>query len=86
MAILNQTLLASELDFGPRLLHLALGLSSTYAVFWILRAFYRLTFHPLASFPGPRLAAISVWWLYREEKTRHVEVQLKALHKEYGNI
>ncbi|CAD6445536.1 da207784-86f9-43fb-b67d-03a6ef638b7e [Sclerotinia trifoliorum] len=83
MAIFTQILSTSELEFPPRLLDFTVALSSAYVVFWISRAFYRLTLHPLASFPGPKFAAISVWWLYREGKARDIETSLRALHKKY---
>jgi hypothetical protein len=83
---LRRLLSASELEsrLSHRSLYFALALLLAYAIFWLLRATYRLTFHPLTSFPGRRWAAVSTWWLYRQESTRHVESILKALHKEYG--
>lgn len=84
MTILTQVLSTSELEFPPRLLHFTVALSSAYVVFWIFRAFYRLTFHPLASFTGPKFAAASFWWLYQNEKDGHLEKNLKALHQKYG--
>jgi len=41
------------------LLSVILALLKASIVFLILRILYRLTFHPLAPFPGPRLAAIT---------------------------
>lgn len=69
--------------------HSSPGLSLTavfglYAVFWVLRAAYYLTLHPLAGYPGPRSAAISTWWIYRLSKTHRIEQRLEQLHKQYG--
>jgi hypothetical protein len=69
---------------SERLLGAILGFVLLYSVFWLGRAAYRLTIHPLSSVPGPRWAAVSCWWLYREEKSRHVEQRLRDLHRAYG--
>lgn len=54
-----------------------------YTVSYILTALYRFTLHPLASFPGPRQAAISNRWLYKQLKNRHPEETFEALHRHY---
>jgi hypothetical protein len=47
---------------------------------------YRVFFHPLAKYPGPKLAAASNWYefyydVYRQgDFTRHIQ----ELHKKYG--
>ncbi|KAI0485253.1 isotrichodermin C-15 hydroxylase [Xylariaceae sp. FL0804] len=47
---------------APQFLLLFIGAVSVYAT---LRCFYLLYFHPLAKFPGPRIAAVSnVWYAY----------------------
>lgn len=50
--------------------------------------FYRLYFHPLAKFPGPRLAAVTTLWrayhqVWRDGKLLHTT---RELHKHYGPI
>ncbi len=49
-------------------------------------AVYRLLFHPLKSFPGPRLAALTGWYqTYYEVFCDGLFVQkLEELHKIYG--
>ncbi|KAL6251945.1 hypothetical protein RBB50_002155 [Rhinocladiella similis] len=58
------------------------------ACFVVLRALYRLTLHPLASFPGPKLAgATSLYqaWYDLRPSTSYVKT-FPALHKKYGPI
>jgi len=47
---------------------------------------YRLEFHPLASFPGPKLAAVSSLYriYYDVYKGGRFLNQLKQLHEQYG--
>ncbi|KAL2829477.1 benzoate 4-monooxygenase cytochrome P450 [Aspergillus cavernicola] len=57
-----------------------------YLARWIGRGVYNLYFHPLARFPGPRLAAISngpyCWWFLGGRQP----YQLLSLHEQYGPV
>ena len=49
-------------------------------------AIYRLYFHPLARFPGPKLAALSQWYEFYYDvvlKGRYI-FKIKELHEKYG--
>jgi hypothetical protein len=63
----------------PGVLVLAVALASL-----VLRAVYLLYLHPLASFRGPRRAALSEWWLYSVAKTGRPEEILEQLHRKYS--
>ncbi|KAL9110368.1 MAG: hypothetical protein Q9227_005099 [Pyrenula ochraceoflavens] len=49
---------------------------------------YRLYFHPLAEFPGPKLAAASLWyeWYYDCAKRGQYLFKIKELHEQYGPV
>jgi len=49
-------------------------------------AIYRLFFHPLAGFPGPKLAAATFWYEYYYDVTKHGVYlwKIKELHEIYG--
>ncbi|KAF2735899.1 cytochrome P450, partial [Polyplosphaeria fusca] len=52
----------------------------------ISTAIYRLLLHPLASIPGPKLAAITRLWLAFYARRGKNNIFLPALHKQYGPI
>jgi hypothetical protein len=49
-------------------------------------AIYRLFLHPLAKFPGPKLAALTTWYegYYDVIKKGRFTFHLETLHKRYG--
>ena len=51
-------------------------------------AVYRLKFHPLAKFPGPKLAALSRWYEFYHEVIREGQFTFhtQELHRKYGPI
>ena len=59
---------------------------------WALSLFalgvYRLYFHPLAKFPGPKLAALTLWYeTYHDVWCRGKYVfEIKEMHKKYGRL
>lgn len=56
--------------------------------FQIVKYVYRLTFHPLAQFPGPRLAALTHLYgaFYDLSETRSYIKEMPALHEKYGTV
>ncbi|OXV07329.1 hypothetical protein Egran_04906, partial [Elaphomyces granulatus] len=70
----------------------ALGLAAAFIVVytasWVIIAIHRITFHPLARFPGPFLCRISyIYQIYYEAylNGRMLE-RLPDLHKKYGPV
>lgn len=55
-----------------------------YFSYTFIQRIYRLYFHPLAKFPGPREAAVSTQWLFTQHKGGYPEPTLEALHKKYN--
>lgn len=71
------------LPSDPKLLLLCSALALSYL---ISLAFYRLFFHPLAKFPGPRLAAITRYYeaYYDVWKGGMYIFKIKEMHGKYG--
>ena len=67
----------------PRLVVALLGIGSIWRAFL---AVYRLCFHPLARFPGPKLAGLSKWYEFYYEIVRKGQftLQIDELHRKYG--
>lgn len=70
----------SEHQNGTNVLVVLLAFLEIYVV----RSVYRLYFHPLARFPGPRAAALSNRWLYGISMQGNPEAEFQKLHEEYG--
>jgi hypothetical protein len=58
-----------------------------FLIYTLFKIVYRLTLHPLASFPGPKLAAISsLYNAYYDILQPGLVKRLPAMHKKYGSI
>jgi hypothetical protein len=66
----------------------ALGVVALSAFAYVLYGVvYRLWFHPLAKFPGPKLAALTTWYEGYYDYVRYhgrFTFQLASLHEKYG--
>lgn len=82
---MNVPAIASTMDlFQDRRLIPLLG--SLLLLYLLSLAFYRLFFHPLARFPGPRIAAVTRYYeLYYDVLKGGMYVwKIKDLHERYG--
>lgn len=61
----------------------AAGVVAAYCLFGV---FYRLYFHPLAKFPGPRLAAATLWYEFYYDCLLFGQYTFKIgrMHEKYG--
>jgi hypothetical protein len=59
---------------------------ATIVVYFASLAVYRLFFHPLARFPGPKLAAVSRWYeaYYDMIQNGQYTSKIAEMHKKYG--
>ena len=61
----------------------AAGLVATYCLIGVI---YRLYFHPLAKFPGPKLAAATLWYEFYYDCILYGQYTFKIgrMHEKYG--
>lgn len=52
----------------------------------ILLSIYRLSFHPLAKYPGPWLAAVTDWYTVVQIGFGGRHLDLYRLHKKHGTL
>ena len=66
----------------------AVGLIASAFLSWFIVVIHRLFFHPLAAFPGPKLAAFTVLYetYYDVWKGGKYIFKLNELHRRYGKI
>lgn len=65
-------------------LYLPLIAITAWIVFKVGEILYNAFFHPLSCFPGPAMARISRWWLYKQEMTGEPHLVIQELHNKYG--
>jgi hypothetical protein len=67
---------------------IATTLVAGLVIYWLCSAFYLAVLHPLAKFPGPKLAAVSDWWLVYQECLlgRSLTDILADLHQVHGKV
>lgn len=60
----------------------------TWTAYILGLVIYRLYFHPLAKFPGPKHAAISRWHEYYHDVTRKGQFTfaIQEYHRKYGKL
>ncbi len=73
----------TDAPFSLSLLVVAIG---TFVAYCIGTAIYRLYFHPLSKFPGPKLPALTLWYEFYYDvvkRGRHIW-RIEEMHKRYG--
>jgi hypothetical protein len=65
---------------------LAIIVTVIWLVYLVGLASYRLYFHPIAGFPGPKLAGLSKWYEFYYEVicVGKYTFHIQELHKQYG--
>ncbi|RTE68029.1 hypothetical protein BHE90_017594 [Fusarium euwallaceae] len=71
--------------YSPALLVCVFG-STVLALWFSTLVTYRLFSHPLAKYPGPKLAACTEFWFVRAWLSGHYHVVLSEMHKKYGDV
>jgi hypothetical protein len=65
---------------------LSLAAASSFIVYYVSLIIYRLFFHPLAKFPGPKLAAATdLYEVYFDVVKRGMFIwEIQKMHEKYG--
>lgn len=66
--------------------NLLVSLACIVLINLVSKAVYRLLFSPLAKFPGPKLAALTLWYefYYDVIKRGRYTWKIAEMHKQYG--
>jgi hypothetical protein len=78
-----------QINFFPLLSWKTAGLClAACAIYYFILGVYRVTLHPLARFPGPKLAAASFWYEFYYDVLLWGRYgrRIKELHEIYGTI
>jgi hypothetical protein len=72
------------MDLGTPPLLVSLAITALLYTFGLV--LYRLYLHPLAKFPGPKIAAVSGWYeaYYQIYLNGQYSKQISELHDQYG--
>lgn len=78
--MLNET---GHLTFTPGVL---VSICSIFIIYFTGGVIYRLYLSPLAKFPGPKLAAATLWYEFYYDAVRRgrYTFKIKELHQRYG--
>jgi cytochrome P450 len=59
-----------------------------FVIYGITLSIYRLYFHPLSKFPGPKLTAATLWFEFYHDVIRRGQFmwEIQAMHEKYGSI
>lgn len=63
-------------------------IATAFVLYVVLLYTYRLTLHPLAKFPGPRLAAVTLWYEFYHDFFHRGQYlfRIRDMHAKYGHI
>jgi hypothetical protein len=63
-----------------------LGVASYLVSLFSSMIIYRLFFHPLRKFPGPKFASVSKLWHVFQARNAKNHLVLEKVHQQYGNM